>query len=59
MRPGISRLQAISENKEVILKSEQTLEHRQLLIRWVKQNYVAVVLQLVSGFVALKAVIQA
>ena len=58
MVPGVRRLQQISEKKEVLLKSEQSLEHRQLLIRWVKQNYVSVMLQLVSGVVALRAIIK-
>ena len=39
MRPGIKRLIAISENKEAQLKSEQTLEHQQLIKSWVKSNY--------------------
>lgn len=59
MVPGIGRLMAISEDKDVMLKSEQNLEHRQLLIRWVKQNYVTVTLKLVSGVVALRAIVAA
>ena len=59
MRSGVNRLLAISEQDKVMLKTEQNLEHRQLLIRWVKQNYVAVMLQLASGVVALRAIVAA
>ena len=56
---GVNRLQAIAGNEAVQKKSEQNLEHRQLLIRWVKQNWIAVMLQAVSGVVALKAIVDA
>lgn len=55
MMPGIKRLIAISEDEEVQEKTEQTLEHRQLMIRWVKQNYLRSTAALVSGLVGLWA----
>lgn len=59
MLPGITRLIQISEDREVQSKSEQTLEHRQLLKKWVAQNYVRSVLFLTSGFVGLWATVMA
>lgn len=59
MTKGINRLRVIADNEVVKRKSEQNLEHRQLLIRWVKQNWIAVALQAVSGVVALKALVEA
>lgn len=53
--PGIRRLNEIGSDKAKMLKSEQNLEHRQLLIRWMKQNYVTVVLQLASAVFGLQA----
>ena len=55
MIPGTERLRAIAEKKEVTEKSEMNLEHRQLMIRWVKQNYVVVALQFVSAVLGLRA----
>lgn len=51
MLPGIERLVVISENDEMQRKSEQTLEHRQLLRSWVNQNYVRCAAALASGLV--------
>lgn len=59
MTKGINRLKAIADDEKKTRKSEQNLEHRQLLIRWVKQNWVSVALQAVSGVVALKAIVEA
>ena len=59
MMRGIRRLQTIADNGAAKRKSEQNLEHRQLLIRWVKQNWISVALQAVSGVVALKAIVEA
>ena len=59
MLPGIRRIFAIDRNKEVQLKSEQNLEHRQKMVRFVKQNYVAVALQLVSAVAGLWATVVA
>lgn len=57
MGPGIKRLNEIASNKEKMSKSEQNLEHRQLLIRWCKQNYVAVALQFASAVFGVRAVL--
>ena len=59
MMKSISRLKAIGDNDAVIRKSEQNLEHRQLLISWVKRNWISVALQAVSGVVALEAIVEA
>ena len=59
MAKGTSRLQTIAMDEKVKRKSEQNLEHRQLLIRWVKQNWIIIALQAVSGVVALKAIAEA
>jgi hypothetical protein len=59
MWKGITKLQTIADSDALKRKSEQNLEHRQLLIRWVKQNWIAVALQAVSGVVALKAIVEA
>ncbi|KAK3709370.1 hypothetical protein LTR37_010931 [Vermiconidia calcicola] len=42
MMPGIKKLVAISENKGKIAKSEQSLEHRQLMIRGITGLFAAV-----------------
>ena len=55
MGPDIRRLNEIASDKAKMLKSEQNLEHRQLLVRWMKQNYVTVVLQLASAAFGLQA----
>lgn len=55
MMPGINRLSVISEDKRIQEKSEQTLEHRQLMIRWVKQNYVRTAAALGSGLAGICA----
>ena len=59
MAKGINRLVAISEDEKVTKKSEQNLEHRQLFIRWVKQSYVMVALQVFSGVTGLMTVLKA
>jgi hypothetical protein len=59
MMKGINRLQAIAGDEAMKRKSEQNLQHRQLLIRWVKQNWIAVALQAASGVIALKAIVEA
>lgn len=59
MLPGIRRIFTIDQNKQVQLKSEQTLEHRQKMIRFVKQNYVTVALYIVSALAGLRAAFRA
>ena len=59
MAKGINRLVKISEDEKVARKSEQNLEHRQLLKRWVSQSYVMVALQLFSGVTGLMTVLKA
>lgn len=55
MMPGIKRLIAISESPEAQEKSEQDLEHRQLLRGWVIHNYVRTVMYVVGGGLGLWA----
>ena len=57
MSKGIKRLNEIANDKTKMEKSEQNLEHRQLLIRWCKQNYVAVALQVASAVFGVRAVL--
>ncbi|KAK5175724.1 uncharacterized protein LTR77_000863 [Saxophila tyrrhenica] len=57
MGKGEKRLVEISKEERVRAKSEMTLEHRQLMIRWVKMNWVNVVLGAVSGVTGLMAVV--
>lgn len=59
MGPSTKRLIEIASDEKKTSKSEQNLEHRQLLIRWVKQNYVAVALQLASAVFGVQAIIMA
>ena len=49
MMAGINRLIQISENKAAQEKATANLEHRQLLVKWVKQNYVRTIATLVAG----------
>lgn len=58
MGPGVKRLQQIEENKQATLKSEQSLEHRQLMTRWVRQNYFAVLFSFASAAVGVLAAIE-
>lgn len=55
MMPGIKRLIAISDDRRIQEKSEQTLEHRQLMIRSVKQNYIRSAAAFASGLLGLLA----
>lgn len=55
MMPGINRLIRISDDKRVQEKAEQTLEHRQLMVRWVEQNYLRSAAALLSGLAGLWA----
>ena len=57
MGPGIKRLVEISEDERIQEKVEQTLEHRQLLIRWVKLNYGRTAMALWAGLSGLWAII--
>lgn len=59
MMGGIRRLLAISKDERVKAKSEMNLEHRQLLVRFAKQNYISVALQLFSGITGLLAALKA
>ena len=60
MMPGIKRLMALaSADKGVLDKSEQTLEHRQLMTRWVKQNFVRTAVLLVGSVAGLWATVTA
>lgn len=59
MMGGVKRLLTISKDEKVKAKSEMNLEHRQLLVRFAKQNYIAVALQLFSGVTGLLAVLKA
>ena len=51
MNGGIQRLLTISGNKTMQEKATANLEHRQLLIRWVKQNYVRAIINAAVGVV--------
>lgn len=55
MMPGIQRLIAISESSAAQEKADANLEHRQLLIKWVKQNYVRALAMMVGGLAGLQA----
>lgn len=55
MMPSMKRLVAISEDEKLLAKTEQTLEHRQLLTQWVNQNYLRVGVALASGLLGLYA----
>ena len=56
MMPGINRLIEIADSgTQVQDKVEQTLEHRQLMVRWVKETYVRSVLALGAGLAGLWA----
>ena len=57
MMPGVRRLVEISRCKGQLDKSEQTLEHRQLLKSWVWQNYVRSLFVLAAGGIGLWACI--
>jgi len=59
MFSGIKRLLAISEDKKLQEKATANLEHRQLLSRWVTQNYVRAALYAVAGVAALRATVAA
>jgi hypothetical protein len=54
-----TRMEAIATDERVTAKSEMTLEHRQLMIRWVKANWINVALQMFSGVSGLLAVVKA
>ena len=55
MLPGIKRLIRISESEKAMEKADVNLEHRQLLIKWVRQNYVRSVVAAVSAVLGLSA----
>lgn len=55
MFKGIGRLITISESPELQEKATANLEARQLMVRWVKQNYVRSALLAATGFAALGA----
>jgi hypothetical protein len=56
MMPGINRLIEISEaGRDVQGKVEQTLEHRQLMVRWVRETYVRSALAFAAGLAGLWA----
>lgn len=55
MMPSMKRLVAISEDEKLLARTEQTLEHRQLLVQWVNQNYLRVGVALASGLLGLWA----
>ena len=57
MNGGIQRLLTISGNKTMQEKATANLEHRQLLIRWVKQNYVRAIINAAVGVVTLRTAI--
>lgn len=57
MGPGIKRLIEMEGDVKVLEKSEQTLEHEQLLRRWVRGNFVSTALYILSGGVGLWAAI--
>ena len=55
MFPGIERIEAISKDEKMQKRSEQTLEHRQLMIKWIKQNFVRTAMATVGGLAGLWA----
>ena len=57
MNTGIQRLLAIGKDKGKMAKATSNLEVRQLLGRWVVQNYVRAGLYVVSGVLAWRATI--
>ncbi|KAK4545608.1 hypothetical protein LTR36_002560 [Oleoguttula mirabilis] len=60
MKPSnITRLLEISESKTMQEKASANLEARQLLHKWVSQNYVRMALLLVAGVAGLRATIAA
>lgn len=59
MGSGIKRLMEISGDKGKQAKATANLEARQLLIRWVKQNYVRAACFLVAGVAAVRGTLAA
>lgn len=57
MKPGISRLIAISEDKALQLKTEETGEASKLLQAWVMQNWFRASLSFAGGMAGLYAAI--
>lgn len=56
MMPGIERLIQIADSgRQVQDKVDQTLEHGQLMIRWVNETYVRSALALGAGLAGLWA----
>lgn len=55
MKAGINRLLEIDGSKAMQEKATATLEHRQLLVKWVGQNYIRAALWLAAGLTALRA----
>ncbi|KAI7523210.1 hypothetical protein KC331_g18801, partial [Hortaea werneckii] len=54
-RSNIVRLLEISESKALQEKATATLEARQLLVKWVRQNYVRAALAFVAGVYSVRA----
>merc|ERR1711915_1078112 len=54
-RSNIVRLLEISESKTLQEKATATLEARQLLVKWVRQNYVRAALAFVAGVYSVRA----
>jgi hypothetical protein len=59
MSKGINRLLEIRKDESKQAKATANLEARQLLARWVKQNYVRAALYVAAGVVALRGTIGA
>lgn len=59
LKSNINRLLQISESKALQEKATVTLEARQLLIRWVRENYVRVALSLAAGIAGVRATLAA
>lgn len=58
MLPSIKRLIKISESDEKTQgRIEMSLEHRQLMIKWVRQNWIRTGIALFGGVTALKAML--
>lgn len=58
-KSNINRLLDISNSKALQERATATLEARQLLVRWVRENYVRMALSLTAGIVAVRATLTA
>ncbi len=54
----VKRLEAISKDEQKVRKSEQNLEHRQIMAKWVSRNNISLLLQVVSAVTGLLAVVR-